>query len=117
MRLCRAAYLNGRVRDEIALRVASGGTDALSKQEVPHLILYPLRRRDYLQRQGDITDWTSRLTVWKIVNWNQKNRGLRLRDYSSLVTFSTWISNAASINRIANAIDVSETTTQPPLML
>lgn len=68
-RLCRAAYPDGFVRKDTARRVCSGGAENLSKQEVPGMVLHPLRKRGYLRLQGD-SFVIGKHTKWKIVGWD-----------------------------------------------
>jgi len=70
--LCKAGYPNGKVREQTALRLCSGGPNGIEKSEVPHMVLHPLRRRGYLQRWNGHPGQRTPQVVWEIVGWDTK---------------------------------------------
>ena len=68
-RLCAAASQSGRVRDDTARRVTSGGSENISKADSIDMVLKPLRRRGYILPSGSIFAQDS---YWKLNGWNDE---------------------------------------------
>lgn len=67
-KLCAAANGSGVIKTKRAKRVCSNGPENLTKEEVPDLVLHPLRRRGYVRRLSNLYGAES----WAIVGWEDQ---------------------------------------------